>query len=127
MILADTHILVWAAGVSGTLPKQARDLILEAGEARAFSVVSIWEVVIKAALRRPDFAVDAARLRQGLLTHGWRELGVTGAHVLAVGDLPAHHGDPFDRLLLAQAKVEGLILLTSDQRLTRYGRRVRKV
>lgn len=127
MILADTHILLWSAGVSGTLPAEARKLIEEAGPQRTFSVVSIWEVVIKAALKRPDFKADAARLRGGLIANGWRELAVTGNHALAVADLPPLHGDPFDRLLLAQARVEGLVLLTSDYAVARYGERVRMV
>ena len=86
-----------------------------------YSVVSIWETVIKAALRRPDFRVDAAAFRRRLLDNGYRELDVVGSHVLAVRNLPPLHGDPFDRLLLAQAQSEGLPFWTVDRRVLSYG------
>jgi PIN domain nuclease of toxin-antitoxin system len=126
-ILADTHVLLWAAGQSKSLPRAARVLIEAAGEQRWFSVVNLWEVAIKRALQRTDFEVDTRRLRRGLLENGWRELQVSGEHVLAIQDLPALHKDPFDRMLLAQAHVEGLVLLTSDERVAQYPGRVRKV
>lgn len=126
-ILADTHVLLWAAAQSGLLPNAARMLIEGAGEQRWFSVVNLWEVVIKRGLRRADFEVDPRRLRRGLLENGWRELPLSGEHVLAVEDLPPLHKDPFDRMLLAQAHVEGLLLLTSDELVARYPGNVRKV
>jgi len=78
-------------------------------------------VVIKAGLGRADFQVDAQRLRQGLLLHGYEELTISGAHALAVRPLPSLHKDPFDRILLAQAQCEGLTLLTVDKDLGAYG------
>lgn len=92
-----------------------------------FSVASIWEATIKHMLGRKEFALDPGALRRGLLANGWRELAVNGAHALAVADLPPLHNDPFDRILLAQAKVEGLTLLTSDKSVARYPGRVMKV
>lgn len=124
-LLADTHILLWAASSPERLKPALRAELDDPAVTVWFSVVSIWETVIKAALKRPDFRVDPVKLRRRLVEHDWRELEVTGGHVLAVADLPALHGDPFDRLLLAQAEVEGLTLLTADKRLARYGRRVR--
>ena len=85
-----------------------------------FSVASIWEVVIKASLGRTDFEVDPNLLRRGLLESDFAELTITGTHVTAVADLPPLHKDPFDRILLAQARTEGLILVTGDAALARY-------
>ena len=85
------------------------------------SVVSIWEVAIKASLKRPDFQVNPEELRFGLLQEGFQELAIQSEHVLAVAHLPLIHRDPFDRLLVAQAAREGLRLLTSDRTLASYG------
>ncbi len=93
----------------------------------AFSAVNFWEIAIKQALGREDFQVDARLLRRGLLDNGYRELALTSAHAVALGDLPPLHKDPFDRMLLAQAKAEGIILLTSDAQVARYPGAVRKV
>ena len=92
-----------------------------------FSVVSIWEVAIKAARNRSDFQVDPRELRQGLLDVGYRELVMVGEHAVQVGSLPPLHTDPFDRLLLAQAWVEGLTLLTSDAQLAAYPGPIQRV
>ena len=118
-VLADTHALVWAAADPDRLTLAARDLLADPHADVWFSVVSIWEVVIKAG-RRPDFAVDADHLRWGLLQRGFQELQVTAAHVLEVGRLPALHRDPFDRLLVAQARVEDLTIMTGDRAITAY-------
>lgn len=100
---------------------------MAADQQRWFSVVSVWEATIKHMLGRKDFAVDPGVLRRGLLANGWRELAVTGEHARAVSDLPPLHNDPFDRILIAQAKVEGLTLLTSDKAVARYPGSVMKV
>ncbi len=119
-LLLDTHVLLWAAGTPGRLPDDVRAL-LEDQEARLFfSAASVWEVAIKRGLGRPDFRVDPRVLRRGLLENGYAELPVTGAHAVAVDLLPPLHKDPFDRLLIAQAQVEGLTLLTGDERVARY-------
>jgi PIN domain nuclease of toxin-antitoxin system len=82
-------------------------------------------VVIKTGLGRADFRVDPAALRRGLLQAGYRELAVTGEHVIAVGRLPPLHKDPFDRILIAQADIEGVELLTVDPMMARYSGRIR--
>ncbi|MDR0467106.1 MAG: type II toxin-antitoxin system VapC family toxin [Deltaproteobacteria bacterium] len=117
-LLLDTHMLLWAA--AGTLPKDAEKLVLDGENALYFSAVSIWEIVIKNSLKRSDFTVDPAELRRGLLDNQYQELPVTSRHVLAVQDLPHIHKDPFDRMLLAQARAEGMPLLTSDDALLEY-------
>jgi len=93
----------------------------------SFSVVSIWEVAIKASLGRDDFQVNPPALRLGLLEQGFRELPIQAEHVLAVQHLPWIHRDPFDRLLVAQAARERLTLLTADRTLLGYGNGVRWV
>jgi Uncharacterized protein conserved in bacteria len=120
-VLLDTHILLWAAGSPQRLPKPALSILKARDTALLFSAASVWEVVIKTSLGRPDFHVDAQRLRQGLLLHGYEELPITGEHALAVRALPSLHKDPFDRILLAQAQCEGLTLLTVDRELAAYG------
>jgi PIN domain nuclease of toxin-antitoxin system len=120
-LLIDTHLLLWAAAMPQRLSPRAVAR-LEAPENRLqFSAASLWEIAIKAGLGRSDFTVDPRRLRQGLIDNDYEELPLTGAHALALADLPALHKDPFDRILIAQAKVEGLTLLTADATLARYG------
>ena len=85
-----------------------------------FSAASLWEVAIKSELGRPDFRVDPRLLRRGLLENDYTELSVTGAHAVAVDLLPPIHRDPFDRILVAQAQVEGITLLTADEVVGRY-------
>jgi PIN domain nuclease of toxin-antitoxin system len=127
LLLLDTQLLLWAAGLPERLSAEARGLLEDAANRLAFSAASIWEVVIKAGLGREDFRVDARRLRRGLLEAGYAEMAVTAEHALAVARLPALHKDPFDRMLLAQAETEGAVLLTADAVLARYGGAVRFV
>ncbi|ETX28867.1 type II toxin-antitoxin system VapC family toxin [Roseivivax isoporae] len=119
-LLLDTHVLLWAAGASERLPVAVRARIDDPAETPVFSAASLWEIAIKSALDRPDFEVDGARLRQALLAAGYVELAVTGLHALETGRLPPIHRDPFDRILVAQARVEGLTLLTADAQVARY-------
>ena len=123
--LLDTHLLLASALYAG-LSAAAEAAIAEA-QTPMFSAVSIWEVAIKTGLGRPGFAVDAAVFRRRLLDNGYMELPVTGAHAAAVADLPPIHKDPFDRLLVAQAQVEGVELLSSDRLIARYPGPIRKV
>jgi PIN domain nuclease of toxin-antitoxin system len=118
-LLLDTHLLLWAAAGSG-LPASVEAMLQDPDVAPMFSAASIWEVAIKAGLGRPDFKADANLLRRGLLDNGYVELPVTSAHAAAVTLLPALHKDPFDRLLVAQASVEGVVLLTADAMVARY-------
>jgi PIN domain nuclease of toxin-antitoxin system len=126
-LLLDTHLLLWGAFDQKRVPSEARGLILDQANTPWFSVASLWEVAIKRALNRPDFRTEAAMLRAGLLANGYAELPVEGRHVMSLAGLPALHGDPFDRMLLAQALSEGLVLLTTDRRLEAYGGPVRLV
>ena len=100
---------------------RARDIITNSANDILISIASIWEVVIKNGLGRRDFNVDPVRLREKALHAGFGELPVRGPHVLEVGALPSLHSDPFDRILLAQARIEQLVLLTNDLKLLEYG------
>jgi len=104
----DTHLLLWAAGEPRRLSKQARTLIDNPANEILFSAASLWEVAIKRGLGRDDFKVDPRLLRRGLLDNGYIELPIISDHVVAVDSLPLIHKDPFDRILVAQATVEGL-------------------
>jgi PIN domain nuclease of toxin-antitoxin system len=126
-LLIDTHLLLWAAGQPQKLSRAARRLLDDPDARLWFSAVSLWEVAIKHSLGREDFRVAPIRLRRGLLDNGWRELAVSSEHAVATLDLPPLHKDPFDRMLLAQARVEGLSLVTSDELVGRYPGDVRKV
>ncbi|MDL2209583.1 type II toxin-antitoxin system VapC family toxin [Desulfovibrio sp. OttesenSCG-928-O18] len=117
-LLLDTHMLIWAA--AGTLPQEAETLIINSENTLFFSPASLWEIGMKLSLRRSDFKVDPAVLRRGLLDSQYHELPITGQHTLAVNDLRPIHKDPFDRILLAQARYEGFSLLTSDEMLRSY-------
>jgi PIN domain nuclease of toxin-antitoxin system len=126
-LLLDTRLLVWAAGPSPRLSSAARRLIEDPSSELLCSVASLWEIAIKTALRRPDFAVDPRLFRRNLLNNGYTELPVTGEHAVAVASLPLLHRDPFDRILVAQSMVEGITLLTSDPRVAQYPAPVRRV
>ena len=126
-LLIDTHLILWAAGDPDRLSEEARQLLLDFANELYYSAASLWEVTIKRTLGRSDFQVDPRRLWRMLPVNGYRELPIAGEHAIAVEALPLLHKDPFDRLLLAQARVEGLTLLTVDQQLAEYGAPVRLV
>ena len=125
--LLDTHLLLWAAGQPERLSKQARRLLSDPGNELLFSAASLWEIAIKRNLGRADFKVEPRLLRRGLLDNGYRELAITSAHVLELDALPAHHKDPFDRILVAQALSEGITLLTVDPIVAKYTGSIQKV
>jgi PIN domain nuclease of toxin-antitoxin system len=126
-LLIDTELLIWAAHLSKKLPKAARILMQEPQNELFFSAASLWEITIKRSLGREDFRVDARLLRRGLLDNGYTELPITSEHAVNVDQLPLLHNDPFDRILVAQAMVEGITLLTNDRKLAGYPGPVRKV
>lgn len=126
-LLLDTHLLLWAAGQPERLSADAR-VLLEAPENELwFSAASVWEIAIKCGLGREDFRVDVRLLRRGLLENGYRELPVGSEHAVALDSVPPIHKDPFDRLLIAQACVEGITLLTTDAVVAQYPGPIRKV
>jgi len=126
-LLVDTHLLLWTAARSRRLHREARLLIENPANEVLFSAASLWEIAIKASLRRSDFKVDLALLRPALAEMGFEELPISGAHAERVASLPPIHKDPFDRMLVAQSRCEPLILLTNDDALAAYGEGVRVV
>ena len=126
-LLLDTHLLLWAAGEPRRLSRQARTLIDNPNNELLFSAASLWEVAIKRGLGRKDFKVDARLLRRGLLDNGYSELPIVSDHVVATESLPLIHKDPFDRILVAQATVEGITLLTIDSLVAEYPGPIRTV
>lgn len=126
-LLLDTRLLLWAASEPQRLSAKARALLLDPSNQLVFSSASLWEITIKNGLERSDFSVDPRRLWRMLLVNGYREISVTSEHAVAVNDLPPLHKDPFDRILVAQARIEGLTLLTADKMVAKYGEGVKKV
>lgn len=115
-LLLDTHILLWWLAGSRRLHSSARKAIAES--ARAFvSAATVWEITIKIALGKLEFRGEMA---EQLAMNHLLSLAVTVPHALAAGALPAYYGDPFDRMLIAQAKIESLTLMTHDGRLRDY-------
>jgi PIN domain nuclease of toxin-antitoxin system len=126
-LLLDTHLILWAAAEPGQLSAAARALIEDLKNQLFFSAASLWEIAIKRGLGRDDFQVDARLLRRGLLDNGYNELSIAGEHAVAIDSLPAIHKDPFDRILIAQAMIEGFTLLTTDPLVARYSGPVQRV
>jgi PIN domain nuclease of toxin-antitoxin system len=125
--LLDTHVLLWAAAAPERLSRAARALLGAPEHELLFSAASLWEIAIKRGLGRDDFRVEPRVLRRGLEEHGYEELPVASRHALALDQLPPIHRDPFDRMLVAQALVEGVTLLTSDPVVASYPGSIRRV
>lgn len=119
--LLDTHLLLWLGShTPGNLSPALHQIVSNAHHQLYFSAASVWEVAIKNGLNKPSFSVNPHVFRSALLQHGYRELPITSAHAAAVSGLASHHNDPFDRILIAQATVEGIVLLTNDQTVASY-------
>lgn len=116
-LILDTHVLLWWLGKDPRLPKAARNAISDSDEVYV-SAASAWEIAIKVSIGKLTFRGD---LEEHLELNNFRPLSVTIAHAKAAAALPRHHGDPFDRMLAAQARAESLTLLTADTRLRAYG------
>ena len=122
-ILLDTQLILWALSGNRRLPREARRLI---DQSEVFvSAASIWEMAIKSSLGKLD--ADPIAVNDALAPSGFDELGVAGEHAAYVAQLPPHHRDPFDRLLVAQSVLEALVLVTTDRQLEPYGGLVRVV
>ena len=120
-ILLDTHVLIWAMSNAVTLSPRTTALLTSRDNEILYSAVSIWEIAIKFALKRPDFMVNPTDVISYAFEMDFVELPVFASAAAAVAALPLRHRDPFDRLLLAQAMSAPAILLTSDATLGSYG------
>ena len=125
--LLDTHFAIWVTIDSPRISSEARKILLNPGNDFVFSVSSIWEIAIKRGLGRLDFPYDPREIRRQLIKNGHEELVIDSRHVVLVDSLAPIHKDPFDRILIAQAIVEGIILLTTDATIAQYPGSIRKV
>lgn len=119
-LLLDTHLLLWALAEPERLGNVTRGALEDTGNEVLFSAASLWEIAIKAGLGRPDFAFDPQLILRAALDTGFTELPVNSDAAILVANLPPYHGDPFDRLLIAQAISEPMRLYTSDPLLPSY-------
>jgi len=126
-LLLDTHVLLWALSAPEHLGKKAQLAIEDASNDVMFSAASIWEIAIKWALKRLDFTITPGEILAAAIASGFDELPVRSAAAAHVAILPAHHRDPFDRLLVAQAIMEPIILYTADPQLGVYSELVRHI
>jgi PIN domain nuclease of toxin-antitoxin system len=124
--LLDTHILLWILVDPQKVPGPMRRMVEDTGNRVWFSAVSIWEIAIKHSLAKADFAVEPAIIWKAARDTGLEELAVTAEHAVGVDALPWLHRDPFDRLLVAQARVEGMKMLSVDPKVNAYFARGRR-
>lgn len=119
--LLDTSVFLWSAGAPEKLNKQATSLLSSNASELYLSAASSWEIAIKLALGSLTLLKPPSEfIPHAMRTLALRSLDITHFHSLAAGELPRHHRDPFDRMLIAQARSETMILLTADSTFTRY-------
>jgi PIN domain nuclease of toxin-antitoxin system len=118
--LVDTQLLLWNVYGSRKLPAPVARLFRDGHDHFFYSAASLWEIAIKAARGRQDFTADTAAIRETLEENGFQELPVAARHAVALSRLPPIHGDPIDRMLIAQAITETMALITTDERLAAY-------
>ena len=119
-VLLDTHLLLWALAMPYKLGREARDVLEDPANDILFSAASVWEIAIKVGLGRADFSIRPEAIVGAAQEAGFIERGVSSAVAVRVADLPLHHRDPFDRLLVAQAMAEPAWLYTADSVLQPY-------
>lgn len=117
IFLLDTHVLLWWFSNDPLLSSKARTVISDETNLIFVSSASVWEIIIKKSLGKLKAPDD---LEEAFKKNDFKELPMTVQHVLMIGQIPNHHKDPFDRMLIAQAKCEGLTLITADEKLTLY-------
>lgn len=125
--LVDTHVLIWLAVDSPRLGNVARAILADPDNQIFFSAISIFEIAVKERLSKPGFDVEASAIRRMMIENDFAELVVTGAHAAHVATLPLVHRDPFDRLLVAQAMIEGFTLMTADEHIGQYPGPIMKI
>ena len=120
-------ICCYGRGTPEELSIAALELIEDTENELHFRLASLWKIAIQNSLGRPDFQVDVRVLRRGLLDSGYSELPITSEHAVFLSNLPPLHKDPFDHILIAQATVDGITLLTADSVVAAYPGSIRKV
>jgi len=120
-LLLDTHMFLWFLSEESRIPEETREAIESSENSVLVSAASVWEIAVKASIGRLKIArTDVMKLPALIDASGFDELPVRARHAAAVGALPMHHRDPFDRLLIAQTRTEGLALVTIDPAIRRY-------
>lgn len=124
-VLIDTHIAIWAVLNDPKLPKQARDIILDKENDIFYSTASVWEITIKHILHPDRLRINGSLLEKGCEENGYFMLPIVNKHVSALETLKRaenapRHNDPFDKIMIAQAKTEGLMFLTHDSLIPYY-------
>ncbi len=120
-LLLDTHVWLWMALAPERLGADSRSLLADRGNALFLSIASAWEIVVKDARGKLELPMDApAYLRSRVARSGAELLNISLDHLFALSSLPDHHRDPFDRVLAAQAKVEGMSLMSADARVLAF-------
>ena len=117
-LLLDTHVFLWAAGPEARLSQRAGALIADSGNMVHVSIATLWEIAIKVSARKLRF--DPSRFATMVQSLNFQVLSIDVPHCVEAANLPLHHRDPFDRMMVAQARVEGLTLVTADRTLARY-------
>jgi PIN domain nuclease of toxin-antitoxin system len=116
-LLIDTHILIWALEGGAQLSPRAKELLLDPEHEHWVSAASVWEIAIKASIRKLTLSRPLGDLEKGILAAGFRVLDISIRHAVAASEIDLHHNDPFDRMLLAQCEVETLRLVSADRAL----------
>jgi PIN domain nuclease of toxin-antitoxin system len=126
-LLLDTHVALWAISDSPRLPEEARALIASPKSSVWVSAASVWEIAIKHQLKKDDMPISGAQALRYFRDAGYHFLQVEPEHAAAVENLPNHHADPFDRILVAQALVEPMRLMSHDPKVALYSDTVIKI
>ena len=119
-LLLDSHTFIWLDASPDQLSTDAQDILQDPNNDLILSIVSVWEIQIKAQLGKLDLRRDLAGIIREQESNGIELLPITLSHILGLSELPPHHGDPFDRLLISQARVEDIILVTKDENISKY-------
>lgn len=117
-LLIDTHILIWALEGSPRLSAKAKELLRDSEHEHWVSAASVWEIAIKASIRKLTLSRPLVELEKGILAAGFRLLDISVRHAATIPEIDMPHSDPFDRMLLAQCEVETLRLVTADRALS---------
>jgi PIN domain nuclease of toxin-antitoxin system len=117
-LLIDTHILIWALEGSPRLSAKAKELLRDSEHEHWVSAASVWEIAIKASIRKLTLSRPLVELEKGIVAAGFRLLDISVRHAATISEIEVPHSDPFDRMLLAQCEVETLRLVTADHALS---------
>lgn len=123
-VLLDTHALVWYLEGNPSLPRRQREIVVKSDTEVFVSIASLWEIAIKISIGRLNISRSMTEILKQLATQSIEILGIEPGHVLQVAKLPLHHRDPFDRMIIAQSKVEFLTIVTHDNVFAAYGVRL---